>query len=176
MSRLPPFVRKTAPTTIATATAAEPATAGLRRSESSECSSSNPTTESRQPLFDVARIAAVAVASAADRFSGPPSVEAQRWRDLFEERAAIIEFDAGLSRAEAEAGALADLATRWRCENPLPANDASACAHCGGQKPDTPVLAAAGHAWLHRECWVTMHAARQRLAEQAVQALLEAAP
>jgi hypothetical protein len=33
-------------------------------------------------------------------------------------------------------------------------------------------LAAAGHAWLHRECWVAMDAARQREALEAVRAFL----
>lgn len=102
--------------------------------------------------------------------------EAERWRDLFEERAAIREHDGGLRRADAEAGALADLVSMWRSENPLPASDGAACAHCGKRGPDTPVLARGGHAWLHRECWVAMDAARQREAMGTVQALLGAAP
>jgi hypothetical protein len=72
--------------------------------------------------------------------------------------------------------ALADLATRWRSENPLPANDAAACAHCGTRGPDTPVLARGGHAWLHKACWGPMDAARQREALGTVQALLGSAP
>ncbi len=101
---------------------------------------------------------------------------AERWRDLFEERAAIREHDGGLSRAEAEAGALADLARRWRSENPLSASDGAACAHCGKRGSDTPVLAHGGHAWLHRECWRPMDEVRQQEALAAVQAHLEAAP
>jgi hypothetical protein len=116
-------------------------------------------------------------------FVGPPAggfpknhTEARRWRDLFEERAAIREHDGGMSRAAAEAGALADLAQRWRSENPLPASDAAACDHCGKRGPDTPVLARGGHAWLHKACWGPMDAARQREAMGTVQALLGAAP
>ena len=37
----------------------------------------------------------------------------QDWWAWFDERAAIIEFDGGLSRREAEAGALACCATEW---------------------------------------------------------------
>jgi hypothetical protein len=102
--------------------------------------------------------------------------EAERWRDLFEERAAIREHDGGLSRTDAEAEALADLARRWRSENPLPASDSTACAHCGKRGPDTPVLARGGHAWLHKACWGPMDAARQREALAKLQALLGAAP
>ena len=42
----------------------------------------------------------------------PP--EAEGWRYHFEERAAIREHDGGLSRTDAEAGALADWLARWR--------------------------------------------------------------
>jgi hypothetical protein len=94
------------------------------------------------------------------------------WRDYFEERAAIREHDGGLSRADAEAGALADGVARWRALNPLPASGDEACAHCGKARPDTPVLARGGHAWLHRECWAPMNAARNEMAFAAVRALL----
>ncbi len=117
-----------------------------------------------------------------ERWNTSPQAErsaehiAERWRDLFEERAAIREHDGGLSRTYAEAGALADLARRWRSENPLSASDSTACAHCGKRGPDTPVLARGGHAWLHKACWGPMDAARQREALDTVQALLRAAP
>jgi hypothetical protein len=48
--------------------------------------------------------------------------DADGWRDYFEERAAIREHDGGMSRADAEAGALADCVARWRALNPLPAS------------------------------------------------------
>jgi hypothetical protein len=93
--------------------------------------------------------------------------DAQRWRDAYEEKAAIREHDGGLSRVEAEAAALRDMATRWRSENPLPVSDRAACSHCG-----TPVLAANGHAWLHRECWAPMNKKRQTEAEFAIRSML----
>lgn len=101
------------------------------------------------------------------------SDEAMKWREAYEEKAAIRE-DGGLSRAEAEAGALQDTATRWRSENPLPASDRAACCHCGKQAPCTPVLAANGHAWLHGQCWAPMNERRQREALDAVIRLLNA--
>lgn len=93
--------------------------------------------------------------------------EARRWRDSYEEKAGIRE-DGGLSRAEAEAGALLDMATRWRSENPLPASDRAACYHCGKPDPCKPHLAANGHVWLHEQCWEPLNAAREKVAREAI--------
>ena len=93
--------------------------------------------------------------------------EAQRWRDSYEEKAGIRE-DGGLSRAEAEAGALLDMATRWRSENPLPASDRSTCYHCGKPDPCRPHPAANGHVWLHEQCWEPLNLAREKLAREAI--------
>lgn len=90
------------------------------------------------------------------------------WRDYFEERAAIREHDGGLSRADAEAGALTDCVARWRAFHRLPASGDGACVHCGKPGPDTPVLARGGHAWLHRGCWAAMNAVRERETRRAV--------
>jgi len=100
------------------------------------------------------------------------SDEAMKWRDAFEEKAAIREYDGALSRAEAEAAALLDMATRWRRENPLTASDRAACYHCGKPDPCTSVLALNGHAWLHRKCWEPMNEKRQREALDAMMLLL----
>jgi hypothetical protein len=106
----------------------------------------------------------------------PPDFDSAFWRDYFEERAAIREHDGGLSRADAEAGALADSVARWRALHPLPASGDGACVHCGKARPDTPVLARGGHAWLHRGCWAAMNAARDAMARAAVRANLGQAP
>lgn len=100
------------------------------------------------------------------------SVSQFDWRDYFEERAAIREHDGGMSRADAEAGAMADCVARWRALNPLPASGDGVCVQCGKTGPDTPVLARGGHAWLHRECWGPMNASRNEMAFAAVRALL----
>ncbi len=94
------------------------------------------------------------------------------WRDYFEERAAIREHDGGLSRTDAEAGAFADCIARWCALNPLAASGDGACVHCGKARPDMPVLAHGGHAWLHRACWAPMNAQREAHAREAVSALL----
>jgi hypothetical protein len=98
----------------------------------------------------------------------PAEHEAERWRHDFEERSAIREHDGGLSRVEAEASALADLAQQWRSENPLPASDRAACCHCGKPNPCTPVLARNGHAWMHARCWPPLNSAREKLAREAI--------
>ena len=102
------------------------------------------------------------------------SDDAMKWRDAYEEKAAIREYYGGLSQVEAEAAALLDMAARWRDENPLPASDRAACYHCGRPAPCTPVLAANGHAWLHEQCWAPMNERRQREALDAVTQMLNA--
>lgn len=102
----------------------------------------------------------------------PPFAADANWRDYFEERASIREHDGGVSRADAEAGALADCVQRWRALNPLPASGDGVCVHCGEGRPDTPVLARGGHAWLHRECWEPMNAARNAAARRVVLAAI----
>ncbi len=101
-----------------------------------------------------------------------PFLTSADWREHFEERAAIREHDGGASRADAEAGALADCVARWRALHPLPASGDGACVQCGKPGPDTPVLARGGHAWLHRECWTGMNAAREAEARAGVLAAL----
>lgn len=98
------------------------------------------------------------------------------WRELYEERVAARQRDGGISRADAEAGALADCVARWRALNPLPASGDGVCVQCGKVGSDTPVLARGGHAWLHRECWAPMNAARNEMAFAAVRTLLGCAP
>ncbi len=173
MSRLPPFILKNA-RAAATATVATPATVGEGCGNNSRNSSSEPPATKTSDPAAVATIASVAVAVAEEEFSWSERAEAQRWRDAFEEKAAIREHDGGLPRAEAEAAALRDVATRWRSENPLPASDRAACCHCGKPAPCTPVLADNGHAWLHEHCWAPMNEKRQREALDAVTRMLHA--
>ena len=65
-----------------------------------------------------ANVAAVAVVASGGSSGGheAPSPEVD-WRDLFEERAAIREFDGRYSRAEAEALAWGELQNRWHLEH-----------------------------------------------------------
>ena len=168
MSRLPPFILKSARAEFATATVATPATVGERCSSNSRNSSSKPPATKTPDPAAVATIASVAVAAAEEEFSRSERAEAQRWRDAFEEKAAIREYYGGLSQVEAEAAALRDMAARWRDENPLPASDRAACFHCGKSDPCKPHLAANGHVWLHEQCWEPLNAAREKVAREAI--------
>jgi hypothetical protein len=53
--------------------------------------------------------------------TGPSaSWTARDWRDFFEERAAILEFEVGLQRPDAERRAISDCVSRWLTDNVLP--------------------------------------------------------
>lgn len=92
------------------------------------------------------------------------------WRDLYEERAAIREFDGGFTRREAERRALEDVVPHWLAKHPLPATSrAVGCAQCGLPDPDTPLLARDGHTWVHMACWSRLMARR---ASEALAALI----
>ena len=166
MSRLPPFIRKNASSPIATATPATLATERHDCSTNSNCSSSTPTASEAIRPATIAEIATVAVASAVDEY----------WRTFFEERAAIREYDGGLPRPDAEAGALQDSIAHWLARNPLsPGVPEDGCIHCAGALPvdyRVAVLAGPGHAWLHPTCVQAMNQARLALAGREVRRLL----
>ncbi len=95
------------------------------------------------------------------------------WHDFYEERAAIAEYDGGLSRAEAETLAFECCLSAWRNSHP-PQSDPGTCPQCGQQIPAdgagcVPVLAGPDmHVWIHDRChepWVLM---RRRQAEVAL--------
>src|SRR5262249_42004819 len=78
---------------------------------------------------------------------------AEDWRSFFEERAAITEFDGGLSRTEAEAKALACCIVEWLNPNPIPAAPGR-CAWGGPAENRGAVFLAFGtgtctHIWPH---------------------------
>ena len=168
MSRLPPFDFQSVVREQAAAKPAKPA---------------NPAADGGRPLATLARLAGVSSGSTvsetrpkSERTKPTPAVlpgwTSEDWRDYFEERAAVREYDGGLLRIDAEAAALVDCVARWRSLNPLQASESRTCIHCGRAGSDTPVLARGGHAWLHRDCWDPMNAARDAIARQAVVALL----
>src|SRR5436309_8154299 len=58
----------------------------------------------------------------------------QDWRTFFDERAGIVEYEAGISRRQAEDAAFADCVHRWLAMHP-PANDSlESCAYCGRRR------------------------------------------
>jgi hypothetical protein len=111
---------------------------------------------------------------------GRDSWSAEDWLLFFEERAAIAEFDAGLSRAEAEAQALACCIVEWLNQHPAPSAPGR-CAWCGKAESRSAVVLPFGtepgtHTWLHTECWSNWHRARKTDAIAALGAMgIEAA-
>jgi hypothetical protein len=100
---------------------------------------------------------------------------AEDWQVFFEERAGIVEFDGGLSRAEAEAQAFACCVVEWLNRNPERAS-AGRCLGCGDREhahdPLLPYGAEpAGHVWLHSRCWPAWCAARKAKAVSALAAM-----
>jgi hypothetical protein len=94
---------------------------------------------------------------------GDDGWSAEDWQVLFEERAAIAEFDGGLPRLEAEKQAFACCLTEWLNRNPAP-SEPSRCAVCGGGDHDPLVsfgCESQGHTWLHRACWPSWCQARE---------------
>ena len=166
MSRLPPFIRKNARSPLATATPATPATKRADCSNNSNCSSSDPPAAKAIRPQTVAGMATVAVAGAPDEY----------WLIFYEERAAIREYEGGLTRPDAEAGALQDAIAHWLARNPLtPGVPEDGCMHCAGTLPvdyRVAVLASPGHAWLHPTCMREMNEARLALAGREVRRLL----
>jgi hypothetical protein len=100
---------------------------------------------------------------------------AEDWRAFFDERAGIAEFNAGLSRAQAEARAFACCIVEWLNRNPAP-SPSGRCLGCGGQnQAHDPLLPygvePTGHAWLHSRCWPAWYASRKAEATAALAAM-----
>jgi hypothetical protein len=96
---------------------------------------------------------------------GPDDWSAMDWRACFEERAGILEHDAGMPRSEAEAHALAYTALEWLRRNPV-SSAPCCCLSCGQGEASGKALLAfggepTGHAWLHGLCWPSWYAGRK---------------
>jgi hypothetical protein len=100
---------------------------------------------------------------------------AEDWHVFFDERAGMVEFDAGLPRAEAEAQAFACCVTEWLNHNPA-YSPAGQCLGCGNPEyAHDPLLPfgteSTGHAWLHSHCWPTWYEVRKAKAVTALAAM-----
>ncbi|QYK45928.1 MAG: hypothetical protein KF794_04330 [Xanthobacteraceae bacterium] len=87
------------------------------------------------------------------------------WWTLFDERAAIAEFEGGLPRSSAEARAFECCVVEWLNRNPV-RSPSGRCLGCGGSEHAHDKLLPfgiepTGHAWLHSRCWPAWHAARK---------------
>lgn len=107
--------------------------------------------------------------------TGSDGWSGQDWRALFDERAAIAEFDGGLPRASAEARAFACCLAEWLNRNPA-RSPPGRCLGCGGGEKAHDTLLPfgteqTGHAWLHSRCWDAWHAGRKAEAVAALSTL-----
>ena len=96
------------------------------------------------------------------------------WRDFYIQRAANMERDGEMSRAEAEARAYECSIVAWlnHCH---PTTPPDRCAHCGvGDRCDAVILPFGtddhGHAWIHDKCWSEWSESRRRAAIAALEA------
>jgi hypothetical protein len=94
------------------------------------------------------------------------------WRLFFEERAAVVEFDGGLLRTQAEAQALECCIVEWLNRNPTPSAPGR-CACCGHAESHNAVVLPFGtepgtHTWLHAECWPAWQKVRRSRAREAL--------
>lgn len=107
-----------------------------------------------------------------DRHSNDRPWESDEWRAFFEERAAIVEFDGGYSRAEAEAQAFTCCVVEWLNRNPI-SSDPGRCLSCGKQSREAVLPFDAhgrDHAWLHASCWTSWREGRKADAVAALMA------
>jgi hypothetical protein len=94
------------------------------------------------------------------------------WKAMFDERAAISEFEGGLPRASAEARAFACCVAEWLNRNPV-CSPPGRCLGCRGREHAHDKLLPfgaepTGHAWLHSRCWEKWHASRNAEAVAAL--------
>ena len=97
------------------------------------------------------------------------------WEVFFDERAGIAEFDGGLPRREAGAGAFACCIVEWLNRNFVRWPPARCPACGGGDLADDPLsphgVESPGHARLHSNCWPAWYAIRKAEAVAALVAM-----
>jgi hypothetical protein len=106
-------------------------------------------------LPPVAHVAHVAHENIEDRKASGGGWDAEDWQTYFDERAAIAEFDGGLSRAEAEALAFECCIGHWLTIVPPAIADDGNCPGCNqplGEQAVPVLRAGGGHVWLHHGC------------------------
>ena len=100
---------------------------------------------------------------------------AEDWRACYDERAAVAEFDGGLSRRDAEALAHACCVTEWLNRNPVESPPGQCLGCRQGERPHEPLVPfgtwTTGHAWLRHRCWDGWHARKKAEATRALKAI-----
>jgi hypothetical protein len=127
-----------------------------------------------KPPAEVIEILALNKAAIVDLLRGANGgLTFEEWRELFDERAGIGEFEGGLPQEQAEAHAFCHCVDEWLDRNPV-RSSAGCCAFCGqsqgqlaeyiwGNSTRDP-----SEVWLHHECSLAWHRARR---EKAVETL-----
>jgi hypothetical protein len=105
---------------------------------------------------------------------------AEDWQAFFDERAAMVEFDGGLPRAEAEVQGFACCVVERLNRNPE-RSPSGRCLECGDREhAHDPLLPygtePTGHVWLHSRCWPIWYAARKAKAVSALTTMGISAP
>ncbi len=94
------------------------------------------------------------------------------WQAYFDERAAILEFEAGLNRKDAEAKAFECCVTEYINQTHTASNP-DVCAHCGTREDTTQPLIPlgtekVGHVWVHCDCLTHWQMAQGHEAAEAL--------
>jgi hypothetical protein len=106
--------------------------------------------------------------------------DSEDWQAHYDERAAIAEFDGGLSRQEAEAVALDFCVGEWLSRDPVDSDADDGCLVCNESDRANDILLAVGlggagqawgQVWLHRGCAAAWRAGRIAEAVTALAAL-----
>ena len=97
--------------------------------------------------------------------------KAEDWQAYYDKHAGIAEFDAGISRRDAEARAFECCVVEWMNRHPEP-SDPGHCAWCKRQDQSGHTVVpfgvdGRGHTWLHPECWAQWHQDRRKRAQAA---------
>jgi hypothetical protein len=100
------------------------------------------------------------------------SLNTEDWRAAFEERAAIMEYDGGMPRHDAENLAFDDAVVRWMREHP-PISRSGLCVGCGeaignSASCDIAILGGSGGLIVHDGCYEPFMSAWQAEAEEAL--------
>jgi hypothetical protein len=94
----------------------------------------------------------------------PKSWDAADYKAFFDERAAILEFDNGLTPSKAEARALECTVVEWLNGHPS-RSPSGHCGWCGKPVSDGAAVVPFGvghcHAWLHPQCWPAWYRRRR---------------
>jgi hypothetical protein len=110
----------------------------------------------------------------------PRNDDSADWREWFDERAGILEFDGELTRQEAETQAFECCVPEWMNSHAVTSSPeiCLACSH--GASSTAPLLPygteSHGHAWLHSTCWPDWHKNRKAEAISALTSMGIKAP